>query len=118
MPSIFALNPVDADHLAEVVSAMRTLGAPTLRAVETAHGLVAIEGSHRLAAAEHLGLVPAIVIIEADEVVDGATLNDIAGDVWARCDCEGTSLRDFTVTGAELAAFCEGPAGTFHRFDA
>ncbi len=111
--NITALNPTDADHLAEVIKEMRALGAPVIRAVETCHGLVAIEGSHRLAAAAELGLAPEIVVIAEDEIVDGATLNDIAGDVYVygHDGVEGVSLTDFTATGLALAEFVTGAEG-------
>ena len=51
------------DHLAEVVTTMRRLGPPTLRATWDAEAGVwhAHEGTHRLRAAVSLGLVPTMV---------------------------------------------------------
>jgi len=109
---ITAINPTDADHLAEVIEEMRVLGAPVIRAVETCYGLVAIEGSHRLAAAAELGLSPEIIVIDEDDIVDGTTLNDIAGDLYAAGNgVVGNSLVDFTVTGLAIAEFVTGADG-------
>lgn len=113
---IYAYNEVNPAHLEDVIADMRSLGAPTLRAVETAWGLVAIEGSHRLAAAEKLGLTPEIFTIDPDDQVDGSTLGDIRTDVWADCECEGSSSFHFTLSGAELAAFVGQPGGSLHHF--
>lgn len=65
---IIALNPVDDDHLERVINYMRTMGAPVIRAVwvELYDMWAAIEGSHRLAAAQELGLTPEIIPVPAD----------------------------------------------------
>ena len=62
---IIAFYDIDTntEHMDKVVMDMRVMGAPTVRAVETAHGTVAIEGAHRLAAAHELGLVPDIELV-------------------------------------------------------
>lgn len=75
----------DTDHYRKVLEDMRRLGAPTIRAVFIfGIGLVALEGCHRLAAAEELGLVPEIEILE-DELpedlshdLDGMTLEEVS----------------------------------------
>lgn len=113
---ITALNIVDQDHLATVVEEMRTLGAPAIRAVETCHGLVAIEGSHRLAAAALLCLKPHVEILAEDDIVEGASLNDIAGDIYANGDVDGDSISDFTVTGLIIAEFVTGATGETYHF--
>ena len=71
-----AMHRVDIEHLAEVIEAMRTLGAPTIRAIDVGDRLLAIEGTHRLEAAARLGLTPIIEVVEAvpsdSDVDDGA----------------------------------------------
>lgn len=60
--SVYAKHPpYDNGHLGRVVEEMRVQGAPTIRVVEFCGNLYAMEGSHRLAAAHHLGLVPKFV---------------------------------------------------------
>lgn len=65
-------EPYTTGHLADVTADMRTAGAPTIRVVEVGGVYYAIEGSHRLAAAEYLGLEPRLVveIPEMDETCD------------------------------------------------
>lgn len=71
MLTIFAINAPEADKLAEVVAIMREMGAPKIRALWCGDHWRAIEGSHRIAAAAQLGLVPEIVeVAEGDEIAD------------------------------------------------
>jgi hypothetical protein len=100
--------PQDA-HLAEVIAAMRTLGAPTLRVVDCGDHYVALEGMHRLAACAELGMAPELVVLEHDDLVEGASLDlhhvwpdetysagELAGELWHmdmgcyRIDDDGT----------------------------
>lgn len=67
---IYAINRPDADHLNAVTDEMLTLGAPTIRVVDCGDYYMALEGSHRLAAAHALGLVPELVILEQDEEIE------------------------------------------------
>lgn len=60
MTYVYAPHEPDAEHLADVIEQMRTLGAPTIRAVWMGEYWLALEGSHRLAAAHALGLTPII----------------------------------------------------------
>jgi hypothetical protein len=80
MAYIVAINSPDAGHLAEVIDAMRSLGAPAIRAFWTGEIYVALEGSHRLAAAQVLGLTPIIIKMADDEEmetdIDGLTDDD------------------------------------------
>lgn len=58
----------DAAHLDEVKADMITMGAPTIRVAWSPCGCwAALEGCHRLRAAEALGLTPTIVPIEYDD---------------------------------------------------
>ncbi len=58
----------DQKHLEEVISEMKTKGAPIIKAVDTGEGVwVALEGSHRIRAAKELGLIPVIDEIEYSE---------------------------------------------------
>lgn len=73
MRTIYAKHePYNNGHLGEVVKEMEFQGQPTIRAVEYKGELFAVEGSHRLAAANHLGVVPKIVI---EEEIEGIEIN-------------------------------------------
>lgn len=68
--SVFAKHaPYEDGQLGRVVEEMRTMGAPTIRVIEWFGDLYALEGSHRLAAAHHLGLVPKFVAEIPDHAV-------------------------------------------------
>lgn len=57
----------ETGHLGEVVEEMKLTGPPTIRVMEFDGGFYAVEGSHRLAAAYHLGLEPKLVILPEDD---------------------------------------------------
>lgn len=71
----------DASHLDKVNQKMKSLGAPTIKAMAApAYGddcYVAFEGCHRLRAAHALGLEP---IIDEIEYQDDMLLSDIVDD--------------------------------------
>lgn len=67
-------NHYDEAHLTAVIEEMKTLGAPTVKAVwmECYGHFAALEGCHRIRAAKALGLVPEIEEVEySDELVEG-----------------------------------------------
>jgi hypothetical protein len=79
------------DHLASVTEQMQTLGAPTIKAVwmETWQMWVAMEGCHRLRAANALGLTPVIEEMDySDEMIvmdDGEqiSISEICDDAYS-----------------------------------
>lgn len=93
MTTVYAIHGTDADHLADVVAEMRELGAPTIRTVDCSDFLMALEGSHRLAAAAELGLTPSFVVLDQDEVVDLSTLDidtyNLSGDSYTAGELAG-----------------------------
>jgi len=62
-------NHYDKKHLAQVTDDMKRLGTPTIRAIwSECYGMwLAVEGCHRLRAAQVLGLVPTISEINIDD---------------------------------------------------
>ena len=85
---ILAIHTIDknSEHYANVKAYMVKNGAPVIRVCDTGNGVYALEGSHRLAAAHELGIMPIFEEIEADEIFE----NDIdnieivtAGDICA-----------------------------------
>ena len=66
---VFAKHePYNNGHLGEVVTEMKKMGTPRITVVEWRGDYFAIEGSHRLAAAHYLELVPDLNIIEPDYI--------------------------------------------------
>ena len=57
------------EHLNEVIAEMQMIGSPKIRAIwSEMFGIwMAVEGCHRLRAAQQLGLTPEIIDISADE---------------------------------------------------
>lgn len=70
MTSIYAIHDVDTDYLSNVIAEMQTMGAPKIEVVDCGDYYMALEGSHRLAAAHALGLVPTLIIHEQDDALD------------------------------------------------
>jgi len=81
--TVYAIHDVDADKLASVSAEMRSLGAPTIRVVDCGDYYQALEGSHRLAAAQALGLMPTLVVYGQDEPIEIAGYDWYEADNWA-----------------------------------
>ena len=81
------------EHLAEVRGAMATLGAPTIRAIwmDGYDMWAALEGCHRIRAAEQLGLVPVIEPIDYDDVCD---MDCTDPELGLDLDNPGTTVAD------------------------
>lgn len=74
--TVYAIHAPEAKKLARVVKQMRSLGTPTIQVVDCGDYFMALEGSHRLAAAHKLGIIPTLVIHAQDDVLD------ISGQDW------------------------------------
>lgn len=72
----------DADKLEAVKAEMLTLGTPTIKAVDCGEFFVALEGSHRIRAAQELGFVP---VIEEVEYSDTATTDELVPGSYEDC---------------------------------
>jgi len=76
MAYIITINKPLENHLHTVIEQMIELGAPTIRVVFDGQNYFALEGSHRVAAAEILGLTPELEIMELDEIMKHDISND------------------------------------------
>jgi len=111
MHTIYAIHHPDADKLAAIIAEMRDLGAPTIEAVDCSDYLMAIEGSHRLAAAHALGIAPIVTIHEQDDEVD------VHGYDWDASDY-GDLLEDRQYTAGEIAgALYDHTSAVAYAFD-
>ena len=103
--TIVAINAVDDDHLVEVIADMQRLGAPVIRAVKDdgCGVMCALEGSHRLAACNALGITPIIVLLDDDTVIapDDLGFDDAQNVIIANEDIGMTAgdLRDYISGG-------------------
>ena len=74
---ICAINEIEQEHLNEVISEMKIMGEPTTRAYYTGEQYIAIEGSHRLAACNLLGMTPNIIEINEDTEIMEHDVEDL-----------------------------------------
>jgi hypothetical protein len=70
MTTIYAIHAPEADRLDDVIEQMKALGAPTIEVVDCGDHYMALEGSHRLAAARELGIAPILVVHEQEDIID------------------------------------------------
>ena len=75
MTTIILVNATDLKHLETVKSEMAVLGSPTIRAIDGGDHLIAIAGSHRVRAAEQLGVTVNVEIIDENGESDLDTLD-------------------------------------------
>ena len=67
--TIYAMRAASPEYLNEVVEKMQTLGTPEIKAVFDGEAYWSLKGSHRIAAAEKLGLIPRIVEVSLEDEV-------------------------------------------------
>jgi hypothetical protein len=93
MTTIVTINHPEAAHLEAVKADMIKLGAPVIRAIrDEAQGIiVALEGSHRLAAAHELGISPVLRILGEDDMI---TCEDLGYDDMGWFDGEPARAAD------------------------
>ena len=70
MTMIYAIHAPSADRLAAVKAEMLVLGVPTIQVVDCGDHYMALEGSHRLAAAHELGFIPELIVYSQEDVLD------------------------------------------------
>jgi len=83
MITIYAIHAPHPDHLTKVIAEMETMGAPTIEVVDCSDYYMALEGSHRLAAAHALGLKPILTIHGQDDVIDITQFDWYESQNWA-----------------------------------
>ena len=95
--NIITVNEIDKTHLQTVISDMKRLGSPTIKAVwvEAWDCWVALEGSHRIHAAKELGLS-----LDIDEIEYSSAL---VGDHVITDDTQWMTVEEF-VDSAWLSA--------------
>ncbi len=67
------------EHLSAIVAEMAVLGVPSIQAYWSGEMWLAVEGSHRLAACEVLGICPDIIPVEGDSEIDH-DFEDVSGN--------------------------------------
>jgi hypothetical protein len=90
----------DADHLEAVKADMAELGAPKIRVIDGGDQYFAIEGTHRLRAAEETGTPVILDVLDADGTIDLDSLD---------YDCEGWFEDEKTIPVADFIAWFTRP---------
>lgn len=86
---INSFHKIDENRVNQIIEEMEILGAPTLRAIDTSYGLIAIEGNHRLEAAWRLEIEPEIIILEDDNEMIEHDIPDLPNP------CSMADIRDY-----------------------
>ena len=86
MITIYAIHAPEAAKLEAVIADMQTMGAPTIEVVDCGDYYQALEGSHRLAAAETLGISPVLIIHEQNEMINIARFDWFDAANWAETE--------------------------------
>jgi hypothetical protein len=86
MTTIYAIHAPFADHLEAVKAEMEALGAPTIRVVDCGDYYMALEGSHRLAAAAALGLTPELIVFKQGDTLDISQFDWFDAVNWAETE--------------------------------
>ncbi len=83
MTTIYAIHAPDADKLELVVAQMEALGTPTIEVVDCGDYMMALEGSHRIAAAHVLGIIPIFTVHEQDDDLDITRFDWFEAQNWS-----------------------------------
>lgn len=76
MKRVYAKHlPYENGHLGEVCNLMMWAREPTLRCIKRDSSYFLLEGSHRIASCDYLGLTPKLVILQED-------LGDTLDEFW------------------------------------
>lgn len=86
MPTVYAIHAPEADKLEAVKSEMQKMGAPRIEVVDCGDYLMALEGSHRIAAAHALGIEPEFIIHEQGDMIDVTRFDWYEADNWAETE--------------------------------
>jgi hypothetical protein len=83
MFTIYAIHPPDPARLDRVRAEMAILGPPSIEVVQCGDHYRALEGSHRLAAADALGMIPDLVVRQQQDDFDVSRYDWFDGANWA-----------------------------------
>ncbi len=107
MFTVYAIHRPEAAKLAEVIAEMQALGTPTIEVVDCGDHYMALEGSHRLAAAHALNITPELIVHDQDAMIDISSR-----DWFEACNWDGTEYAAGEVAG-ELFAPTQAIAYSF-----
>jgi len=107
MTTVYAIHAPDLAKLAEVKTLMIAMGAPEIEVVDCGDHYMALEGSHRLAAAHALGLTPKLIVREQDEMINVTDYDWYDSANWAETNYPAGEVAGelFSATQARDYAF-------------
>jgi len=123
LDSVQAPNKIDPNHLEDIIAEMKKIGAPTIRVIKHSdphYGYLAIEGSHRLAAAKKLGIKPRYKIIKPNEALHSSELpSDLTEEFWGSKHHyeqrdDSISMKDYVIPGRALLNYAEENQGAYY----
>lgn len=91
MITIYTIH-APTDRLASVISEMEFMGAPTIRVVDCGDHYIALEGSHRVAAAHALDLMPVLDIFAQDDEIDISQFDWFDAANWAETEYSASEV--------------------------
>jgi hypothetical protein len=91
MTTVYTINKADPSHLEKVKADMAQLGAPKIDVVDCGDYYMALEGSHRLIAAEELGITPEFRVFEQHDAIDIAAYDWFNDANWVDQDASYTA---------------------------
>jgi hypothetical protein len=105
--AMFTVCAPEAGKLEQVNAEMIQLGAPKIEVVDCGDYYMALEGSHRLAAAHALGIAPELVIHKQDDWFEP--------DMWAPWNGENTCSYQYEAD--EVAGELHSPRCEVYGYD-
>jgi len=84
---IYTIHAPEANKLSAVKTEMQRLGAPIIRVVNCGDYYMALEGSHRIAAAHDLGIEPELVVYDQDDSLEISSFDWYDSANWAETVC-------------------------------
>ena len=83
MTTIYAIHAPFSEQLEAVTAEMKERGAPKIEVVDCGDYFMALEGSHRLAAAHALGLEPELIVHAQDDMLEISRFDWFEAANWA-----------------------------------
>jgi len=82
--TVYAIHAPEAGKLASVIADMDRMGVPTIRVIDCGDHYMALEGSHRLAAAAALEIDPIFEVIDQDDEINISGFDWFEPQNWDR----------------------------------
>jgi hypothetical protein len=86
MPTVYAIHGPDPERLSQVQAEMVAFGAPKIEVIDCGDYYMALEGSHRLAAAHTAGLSPDLIVHEQEDMLDVTRFDWFDAVNWAETE--------------------------------